>query len=183
MPFIIRDIEGRGRTFGTHQDATSGHHHAGRHHRRPAWAEHRAGADSRSRRRSRLALCRILHRQHPQPAHPPCLRPGMRQILLLVRAARSDARREPGIRCCDIYRGPAAGALGTGRQAAARRRADAVRLADHRPGAADQPGGGRARTEAYGEDRQDAGARGRRSGASCSSQFRTRHCAICATGR
>jgi hypothetical protein len=43
------------------------------------------------------------------------------------------------------YRAAAARALGAGRQAAARRRADAVRLVDHRPGGADQPGGGRAR--------------------------------------
>ena len=60
------------------------------------------------------------------------------------------------------HRGPAKGALGAGGKAAARRRADAVRLADYRPGAADQPGGGRARAEACGEDRLDAGARRRR---------------------
>src|SRR4029077_17696275 len=41
--------------------------------------------------------------------------------------------------------------IGAGRQAAARGRADVVRLADHRPGAAHQPGRGRARTEACGE--------------------------------
>jgi hypothetical protein len=38
--------------------------------------------------------------------------------------------------------------------------ADVVRLIDHRPGAADQPGGG-ARPEGFGQDRQDAGPRGR----------------------
>ena len=37
---------------------------------------------------------------------------------------------------------------GAGREAAARRRADAVRLADHRPGRADEPGRRRARPEA-----------------------------------
>ena len=48
------------------------------------------------------------------------------------------------------------------REAAARRRAHAVRLAHHRPGCANKPGGARARAEACGEDRQDAGARRRR---------------------
>ena len=56
--------------------------------------------------------------------------------------------------------------FGAGREAAARRRADAVRLADHRPGGADQPGRGRARPEACGENRQDAGARRQANGAS-----------------
>src|SRR5882672_6809135 len=59
-----------------------------------------------------------------------------------------------------LYRGPTAGALDAGRKAAARCRADAVRLADYRPGAAHQPGGGGTRAEAYGQDRQAAGARG-----------------------
>ena len=45
-----------------------------------------AGADRRRRRRRRLALRRILHRQHPQPAHAPGLRPRVRPVLRLVRA-------------------------------------------------------------------------------------------------
>ena len=49
--------------------------------------------------------------------------------------------------------------FGARREAAARRGAHAVRLADHRPGRARQSGLGRARAEACGEDRQDAGAR------------------------
>ena len=44
---------------------------------------------------------------------------------------------------------------------AARCHLDAVRLTHHRPGAADQPGGG-ARPEAFGLDRQDADPQGRR---------------------
>ena len=58
--------------------------------------------------------------------------------------------------------GAAGEARGAGREAAARRRADAVRLAYHRPGGADEPGRRRARTEARRENRQDAGARCRR---------------------
>jgi hypothetical protein len=45
---------------------------------------------------------------------------------------------------------------------AARCSADAVRLADHRPSAAHQPSGGRARAQACGEDGRHTGARGRR---------------------
>ncbi|MBV8578309.1 MAG: hypothetical protein JOZ58_25160 [Acetobacteraceae bacterium] len=43
-------------------------------------------------------------------------------------------------------------------EAAARGRAHAVRLADHRPGAADEPGCRDARANACGKDRQHAGA-------------------------
>ena len=41
----------------------------------------------------RLALRRILHRQHPQPAHAPGLCPRVRPVLRLVRATRPDAHR------------------------------------------------------------------------------------------
>ena len=46
-----------------------------------------------------------------------------------------------------------------------------------------QSGRGGARAEARREDRQDAGARSRPSGASCSNRSPTRRCAICGTGR
>ena len=69
---------------------------------------------------------------------------------------------DPAVRCRHLYRGAAADPFGAGRQAAARRRADAVRLAGHRPDRAGEPGVGGARAEARGEDRQDAGARCRR---------------------
>ena len=67
------------------------------------------------------------------------------------------------IRAVDVaqlHRNPPADAFGAGREAAARRRADAVRLADHRPDRSAESGRGRARTEARRQDRQDAGARG-----------------------
>jgi hypothetical protein len=60
------------------------------------------------------------------------------------------------VRCRHIYRGAPADPFGPGREAAARGGAHAVRLAHHRPGGAGQPGIGRARPEACGEDRQDA---------------------------
>ena len=34
-----------------------------------------------------LALCRILHRQHPQPEHAPGLCPGVQPVLRLVRTS------------------------------------------------------------------------------------------------
>jgi hypothetical protein len=43
----------------------------------------------------RLALRRILHRQHSQPEHAPRLRPSMRQLLRLVRRAWPDADDDP----------------------------------------------------------------------------------------
>ena len=58
-----------------------------------------------------------------------------------------------------LYRSPPADSFGAGREAAARRGADAVRLAHHRPGRAIESGRGRARTEARRENRQDAGSR------------------------
>jgi hypothetical protein len=62
------------------------------------------------------------------------------------------------IRAVDVARyieTPPADAFGARREAAARRRADAVRLADHRPDRASEPSGGRARSEACRENRQD----------------------------
>ncbi len=141
-----------------------------------------AGADRR-RRPSRLALHRLLHRQHPQPEHAPGLRAGLQPVLRLVRRSRPDADDDPAVRCRHIYRDTPADPFAAGREAAARRRAHAVRLADHRPGGAGQPGLGRARPEACGEDRQDAGAR-RQGMAQTARRHPDRHGArLCATGR
>jgi hypothetical protein len=109
-------------------------------------------------------------RAEPMPGHAP--------IFHLVRATRPHTSRDPAVRCRDIYRGPAAGALGTGRQGSNLRRADAVRLADYRPGASHQPGSGHAGAEACGENRQDRCSRAP-NGASCSSPFRRRRSVIC----
>ena len=49
----------------------------------------RAGADRRCRRGCELALCRVLHRQHPQPEHAAGLCPGLRAVSGLVRGARA----------------------------------------------------------------------------------------------
>jgi Phage integrase, N-terminal SAM-like domain len=49
-------------------------------------------------------------------------------------------------------------ASGAEREATASRHSHAVRLARDRPGDADQPGGGRARTQPCRQDRHDAGA-------------------------
>ena len=90
---------------------------------------------------------------------------------------------DPAVRRRHLYRDAAADPFGAGREAAARRGAHAVRLADHRPGGADQPGRGRARAEARGEDRQDAGA-GCQGVAQAARQHPDRRpCAICATAR
>jgi integrase len=82
----------------------------------------------RRRRRRRLALCRILHRQHPQPEYAARLRAGVRPVLRLVRRPRADAAHDPAARCRHLYRGASGEPLGTRRQAAAR--GGAVRLAD-----------------------------------------------------
>ena len=75
----------------------------------------------------------------------------------------------------------AADPCGARREAAARGRADAVRLADHRPGGADESGLRGARAEACGQDRQDAGA-GRPGMAAADRQlFRPTRCGISAT--
>ena len=42
-----------------------------------------------------LALCRILHRQYPQPEHAPGICPGVQSVFRLVRKSRPDARRDP----------------------------------------------------------------------------------------
>ena len=90
---------------------------------------------------------------------------------------------DPAVRCRHLYRDAPADPFAAGREAAARRRAHAVRLADHRPGRADEPGLGRARPEACGEDRQDAGAR-RPGMAQAARRHPDRHRArSCATGR
>src|SRR3954471_9592687 len=85
-----------------------------------------AGADRRSRRRRRLALRRILHRQRQQRPHPPGLCPGLWPVLRLVRAARPHVRRHPTIRRGRLGEGIAGETRGAGGEAAARRRADAV---------------------------------------------------------
>ena len=69
---------------------------------------------------------------------------------------------DPAVRRGGLGGGAAGETRGAGCEAAARRRADAVRLAHHRPGDADEPGRRRARSEACRENRQDAGARCRR---------------------
>ena len=48
-----------------------------------------------ARRAGRLALRRILHRQHPQPEYAPRLCAGLHQFLRLVRRARPDADNDP----------------------------------------------------------------------------------------
>ena len=84
-------------------------------------------------RSGRVALRRILHRQHPQSEYAPRLCPGMHNFLRLVRRARPDADDDPATRCRHLYRDTRADPFGAGREAAAGSRADAVRLADHRP--------------------------------------------------
>ena len=54
-----------------------------------------AGACCRRRRRRRLALCGILHRQHPQPQHAARLCAGVRPVLRVVRRPRPDADDDP----------------------------------------------------------------------------------------
>ena len=54
-----------------------------------------AGVDRRRRRTGRLALYRILHRQHTQPKYAPCLRAGLPAILRLVRRSRADLDHDP----------------------------------------------------------------------------------------
>jgi hypothetical protein len=162
---------------------------AGRH---PAWrarcrgwrrAPPGAGADRRRRRRRLMALCRNLHRQHPQPAHAARLWAGVRPVLCLVRGTRPGADDDPAARCRHLYRGASGDPFGAGREAAARGRADDVRLADRRPGDAVQSGLGGARAQARGQDRQDAGAR-RPGMAAADRHHPGRHRAgICATGR
>ena len=66
----------------------------------------------------------------------------------------------------------AGGTWGAGGEAAAGGGAHAVRLAGDRPDSADESGRGGARTQAHRQDRQDAGARGRPNGGSCSTAFR-----------
>jgi hypothetical protein len=92
------------------------------------------GADRRRRRRRRLALCRILHRQHPQPQHAARLCARVQPVLCLVRRPRSDIELSPPI--SRSVRRP----FGARREAAARGGADDVRLADRRPGDAVQSG-------------------------------------------
>jgi hypothetical protein len=43
----------------------------------------------------RLALCRILHRQHPQPQHAARLCAGAQPIFRLVRRPRPGADHDP----------------------------------------------------------------------------------------
>ena len=69
--------------------------HAGRDRIASVCAECRAGADRRSRRRGRLALWRVLHRQHPQPAHATRLRPCVCPVLRLVPRSRPHADGDP----------------------------------------------------------------------------------------
>jgi site-specific recombinase XerD len=64
------------------------------HRRRPG-----AGADRQCRRRGRLALCGILHRQHPQPEHTPRLCAGMQPVLRVVRRPQAYADHNPAVRC------------------------------------------------------------------------------------
>jgi hypothetical protein len=68
----------------------------------------------------------------------------MRPVFRLVRRARPHAHRHSAVRRGGLGEGAARQARRAGRKAAARGRAHAVRLAHHRPGDADEPGGGRA---------------------------------------
>jgi hypothetical protein len=52
----------------------------------------------------RLALCRIFHRQHPQPAYAPRLCAGLQPVLRLVRRPRPDAGGDPAARRRHLYR-------------------------------------------------------------------------------
>ena len=49
------------------------------------------GPDRRRRRPGVVALHRVLHRQHPQPEHPPGLRPGRRRLLRWCESRRIRA--------------------------------------------------------------------------------------------
>ena len=89
----------------------------------------------------------------------------------------------PAVRRGRVGQGTPADAQRARGQAAAGGGAHAVRLAGDGPGGADEPGGGRARAQACRQDRQDPGARGRPNGASCSTAYRPRRCAICAIAR
>lgn len=98
------------------------------------------------RSRRRAALPRVLHRQHPKPAHPESLRQGGQGICGLVRARQ---RRSPGRRAARprgrLRRGAAAPTFGVVVEATPRRHQDAVRLARGRPGHPDEPGQRRVR--------------------------------------
>ena len=131
----------------------------------------------------RLALYRILHRQHPQSEHAPGLRASLPAILRLVRRSRANVDHDPAVRRRHLYRDAPADPFAARREAAARRRAHAVRLADHRPGHAGKPGVGRARPEACGENRQDAGARRPGLAQAARTPSQPTQCAICATVR
>ena len=77
------------------------------------------------------------------------------QFLRLVRRARPDSDDDPAARCRHLYRKTPADPFGAGRETAAGGGADAVRLADHWPDRAGEPGRGRARSEACRENWQD----------------------------
>ena len=108
---------------------------------------------------AQAALPRILHRQHPQPQHPPRLRAGGERVPGLVRASPRalDHGRAAGARR-RLHRGADPRAIGADRQAAALRDPPSVRLACRRPGHAGEPGLIGARAEPRREARQDAGA-------------------------
>jgi hypothetical protein len=57
----------------------------------------RAGADRRCRRAGRLALCRVLRRQHSQCEHAPRLSAGVQPVLQLVRGPRPDVDRHSAV--------------------------------------------------------------------------------------
>ena len=72
-------------------EPASGDDPTSRGHVRPTLAECRAGTDRRSRRGSRLALCRIFHCQHPQPEHATRLLPSVQSVFRVVRRSWFDA--------------------------------------------------------------------------------------------
>ena len=131
--FIMRKNRGRKRGNDLIRPAPSDHqtdrarHGIDRHP--PA-----AGADRGHGRASELALCRILHGQHPQPEHKAGLCARVRPVFCMVRRSGADARHDQAVRCGGLGGRLAATPFGTRREAAARRRADAVRLAHYRPG-------------------------------------------------
>ena len=114
------------------------------------------------RRGRRHPLRRILHRQHPQPAHPPGLLPQRRRLPALVRGPRRP--RAEGHQADDgrrLHRAAPADPLQALGQAAPRHHPHALRLAGHRPGHRRQPGPCRPRPEARRHQGQDAGAQRR----------------------
>ena len=111
---------------------------------------------------------------------PSCLCAGVQSVFRLVRRSRPDTHNHPAIRRGRMDRAAAGEPRGGRREAAARRRADDVQLAHHRPDRAGEPG-----RLSVGRSSSSKPARHRfltgKNGTNSSTAFRPRLFAICAT--